>query len=117
MTGADWDTSGVADLLLAQGHRVVIFDRPAFGYSDRPRGRIWTAARQADLLHKALRQLGVERPVVVAAVAVMQPDAVHDDERALRWCRRSVASGDDLVGEGKNACCGCPDSGSLKGDG
>jgi pimeloyl-ACP methyl ester carboxylesterase len=64
VTGADWNTSGVSDLLLAN-HRVVIFDRPGFGYSDRPRGRVWTAARQAEVLYKALRQLGVERPVVV----------------------------------------------------
>jgi pimeloyl-ACP methyl ester carboxylesterase len=35
VTGSDWDTSGVADLLL-QDHRVIIFDRPGFGYSERP---------------------------------------------------------------------------------
>jgi pimeloyl-ACP methyl ester carboxylesterase len=44
---------------------VIIFDRPGFGHSERPRGHLWTAAQQAELLHKALRQLGVERPVVV----------------------------------------------------
>ena len=64
VTGDDWNTSGVAELLL-RSHRVIIFDRPGFGYSERPRGRLWTAAQQAELLHKALRQLGVERPVVV----------------------------------------------------
>ncbi|MFL5281681.1 MAG: alpha/beta fold hydrolase [Rhodopila sp.] len=64
VTGDDWNTSGVAELLL-RNHRVIIFDRPGFGYSERPRGHLWTAARQADLLYKALRQLGVERPVVV----------------------------------------------------
>lgn len=64
VTGADWNTSGVAELLLA-GHRVIIFDRPGFGYSERPRNRVWTAARQADLLYKALQQLGVKRPVVM----------------------------------------------------
>lgn len=62
--GDDWNTSGVAELLL-RSHRVIIFDRPGFGYSERPRGQLWTAAQQAELLHKALRQLGVERPVVV----------------------------------------------------
>jgi hypothetical protein len=30
VTGGDWDTSGVADLLLDE-HRVIIFDRPGFG--------------------------------------------------------------------------------------
>jgi pimeloyl-ACP methyl ester carboxylesterase len=64
VTGSDWDTSGVADLLLHE-HRVIIFDRPGFGYSERPRGHMWTAAQQAELLHNALRQLGIERPVVV----------------------------------------------------
>ncbi|MFC7738899.1 alpha/beta fold hydrolase [Roseomonas sp. GCM10028921] len=64
VTGDDYNTSGVAELLL-KNHRVIIFDRPGFGYSDRPRGRMWTAGEQAELLHKALWQLGVERPVVV----------------------------------------------------
>jgi pimeloyl-ACP methyl ester carboxylesterase len=64
VTGSDWDTSGVADLLL-HDHRVIIFDRPGFGFSDRPRGQLWTAAQQADLLHKALQRLDVERPVIV----------------------------------------------------
>ena len=64
VTGDDWNTSGVAERLLPK-HRVIIFDRPGFGYSERPHGQVWTAAKQAELLHKALRQLGVERPVVV----------------------------------------------------
>jgi pimeloyl-ACP methyl ester carboxylesterase len=64
VTGDDWNTSGVADLL-RHGHRVIIFDRPGFGHSERPRGRLWTAAQQAELLYRALRQLNVERPVVV----------------------------------------------------
>lgn len=63
VSGRDWYTSGVADLLLS-GHRVIIFDRPGFGHSDRPRGRMWTAAQQADLLHKAIQRLGAERPVI-----------------------------------------------------
>lgn len=64
VSGDDWNTSGVAELLLPS-HRVIIFDRPGFGYSKRPRGQLWTAAQQAELLHKALRQLGIERPVIV----------------------------------------------------
>jgi pimeloyl-ACP methyl ester carboxylesterase len=64
VTGDDFDTSGVAARLLP-GHRVIIFDRPGFGHSARPRGRLWTATEQADLLHAALRRLGVARPVVV----------------------------------------------------
>ncbi|MBV8573761.1 MAG: alpha/beta hydrolase [Acetobacteraceae bacterium] len=64
VTGDDWNTSGVAELLL-KTHRVIIFDRPGYGYSERPRGHLWSAAQQAELLHKALKQLGIERPVVV----------------------------------------------------
>jgi pimeloyl-ACP methyl ester carboxylesterase len=64
VTGDDFNTSGVA-ARLEENHRVVIFDRPGFGHSERPRGRMWTANEQADLIHKALRKLGIDRPVVV----------------------------------------------------
>ena len=56
--------SGVFDLL-CKDHRVIAFDRPGFGFSDRPRGRIWTPDAQAALLQKALRRLDVQRAVVV----------------------------------------------------
>lgn len=64
VTGHDYDTSGVVEALL-RTHRVIIFDRPGFGHSSRPRGRVWTATRQAALLRKALATLEVRRPVVV----------------------------------------------------
>ena len=64
MTGDDYDTSGVAARLLPM-HRVIVFDRPGFGHSARPRDRLRRANEQADLLHAALRRLGVARPVVV----------------------------------------------------
>lgn len=51
---------------LARNRRVIAFDRPGFGHSTRPRGRPWTAGRQAELLAEALAVLGVERPLVVA---------------------------------------------------
>src|SRR4051794_11024949 len=56
--------SGIIDALAAD-HRVIVFDRPGFGYSERPRGRIWTPAAQAALLREALDRLGVTRPVIV----------------------------------------------------
>jgi pimeloyl-ACP methyl ester carboxylesterase len=49
---------------LARCYRVVCFDRPGFGYSQRPRTRIWTATTQAALFAKVLDQLGVRHPVV-----------------------------------------------------
>jgi pimeloyl-ACP methyl ester carboxylesterase len=51
--------------LVAVSRRVIAFDRPGFGYSERPRERSWTPAVQANLLRRACRRLGVERPVVV----------------------------------------------------
>ena len=65
VTGDDYNTSGVAERLVGAPCRVVVFDRPGFGHSDRPRGRAWTAEQQADLLHEALARLDVRRPVVV----------------------------------------------------
>jgi pimeloyl-ACP methyl ester carboxylesterase len=60
----DFVISGLVDRL-ARFNRVLCFDRPGFGYSQRPRSRIWTATAQADLFVKALKQLGVQDPVVL----------------------------------------------------
>jgi pimeloyl-ACP methyl ester carboxylesterase len=60
----DWIVSGVFDLV-ARSRRVVAFDRPGFGYSERPRDRSWTPAAQANWLRRACRRLSVKRPVVV----------------------------------------------------
>jgi pimeloyl-ACP methyl ester carboxylesterase len=57
--------SGVIDKA-ARSYRAIAFDRPGFGYSERPRGRHWTAAAQAGILPEAFRQLGIERPILVA---------------------------------------------------
>jgi pimeloyl-ACP methyl ester carboxylesterase len=60
----DFELSGlVADL--AERHQVVVFDRPGYGYSTRPRTRVWTPEAQAELLSKAFRQLGLKRPIVL----------------------------------------------------
>jgi pimeloyl-ACP methyl ester carboxylesterase len=56
--------SGLVDRL-ANDYRVICFDRPGFGYSQRPRTRIWTATTQANLFAKALSQLSVHNPVVL----------------------------------------------------
>jgi pimeloyl-ACP methyl ester carboxylesterase len=62
--GDDWDTSGVSELL-SKDNRVISFDRPGCGHSERPRGKLWTAAQQGDLISRALEELKVERPVLV----------------------------------------------------
>jgi pimeloyl-ACP methyl ester carboxylesterase len=60
----DFVTSGLVDRL-AQTRRVIVFDRPGYGHSARPRATVWTPERQAALLVEACAQLGVERPVVL----------------------------------------------------
>jgi pimeloyl-ACP methyl ester carboxylesterase len=95
LRGSSWDfTSTILDRL-AERYRVLAFDRPGSGYSDSPRrsrralsatgggrcDRSFTAddpasldgacgpgspVTQARLLHEALQQIGVDRPVLVA---------------------------------------------------
>jgi pimeloyl-ACP methyl ester carboxylesterase len=63
-TTADWEASGLLGEL-ARTHRVIAFDRPGFGYSERPRSKVWTPAAQARLIVEAVQQLGIEKPLVV----------------------------------------------------
>jgi pimeloyl-ACP methyl ester carboxylesterase len=84
VSSEDFALCGVLDRLAAR-HRVVAFDRPGFGHSERPRGRYWTAAAQAGLLARAFERLGLDRPVVLGhswgaivalALALDHPGAV-----------------------------------------
>lgn len=70
----DFESSGLIDLA-AKDYRVIVFDRPGFGHSLRPRNVVWTPAAQADLFKDALAHLGVEKAIVLghswgASVAV-----------------------------------------------
>ena len=70
----DFTSSGLVETA-SQNHRVIAFDRPGFGHSARPRGTIWTPAAQADLIHRALKKIGITRAKVLghswgASVAV-----------------------------------------------
>jgi pimeloyl-ACP methyl ester carboxylesterase len=70
----DFETSGLIDLA-ARNYRVIVFDRPGFGHSDRPRNVVWTPAAQAELINSALERLGVSHAIVLghswgASVAV-----------------------------------------------
>jgi pimeloyl-ACP methyl ester carboxylesterase len=80
----DFESSGLIDIA-ARNYRVIVFDRPGYGYSERPRSTLWTPQAQAELLHHALHRLGVERPIVVGhswgtlvaiALALQSPDYV-----------------------------------------
>ena len=50
---------------LAAGHKAIAFDRPGHGLSQRPKQGDTTVEVQARLLHDALKQLHVERPIIV----------------------------------------------------
>jgi pimeloyl-ACP methyl ester carboxylesterase len=70
----DFESSGLIDLA-AKNYRVIVFDRPGFGHSDRPRSVVWTPAAQAELINGALQRVGVSQAIVLghswgASVAV-----------------------------------------------
>ena len=80
-------SSGLVERL-ARTHRVVAFDRPGFGYSERPRSRLWTPAAQARLIRDALARIGVEEALVYghslgAQVAVFLALSAPDLVRGL----------------------------------
>lgn len=58
----DFTVSGLVDTL-AEHYRVIVIDRPGYGYSSRPR-KVWTPRAHARLFRKALAQLGVEQATV-----------------------------------------------------
>lgn len=84
----DWLISDVFDRAAEAGFRVLAFDRPGYGWSERPRGRSYTPEAQAQLIRIALRRLGIERPVVVghswgAMIAASYALDFPDDTRGL----------------------------------
>ncbi len=67
---------------LAKTRRVVIVDRPGRGYSTRPNDG-WRLDRQAALIHQAVKEAGVEKPIVVGQSfggAVALSYALHHPE-------------------------------------
>src|SRR5262249_52813788 len=51
--------------LLAANHKAIAFDRPGHGRSQRPKHEEATVEVQARLLHDALGQLLVQRPILI----------------------------------------------------
>ena len=57
--------SGLYELASTR-YRVIVPDRPGYGYSSRPRHRWWGPRAQAALLRAMLARLGIERPIIFA---------------------------------------------------
>jgi pimeloyl-ACP methyl ester carboxylesterase len=81
----DFQSSGLIDLAAAK-YRVIAFDRPGFGHSERPRGTIWTPEAQARLFAGALQEIGIPHAIVLGhswgtlvalALALKHPQAVR----------------------------------------
>jgi pimeloyl-ACP methyl ester carboxylesterase len=60
----DFKSSGLIEAA-SKTYRVIAFDRPGFGHSERPRNRIWTAKAQAEVIQAALRKIGVSKAIVL----------------------------------------------------
>jgi len=81
----DFESSGLIDLA-AKNYRVIVFDRPGFGHTDRPRNVVWTPSAQAELIRHALERLNVSNATVLGhswgasvavAMALKYPDLVR----------------------------------------
>ena len=70
----DFESSGLLDEA-ARKYRVIVFDRPGYGNTRRPRCTIWSPEAQADLIHEALVRIDATPALVLghsrgASVAV-----------------------------------------------
>jgi pimeloyl-ACP methyl ester carboxylesterase len=81
----DFESSGLIDIA-AKDFRVVVFDRPGFGHSGRPRNVVWTPEAQAELINIALHQLEISTAIVLGhswgasvaiALALNHPELVR----------------------------------------
>ncbi|MCW7540361.1 alpha/beta hydrolase [Aquabacterium sp. A7-Y] len=81
----DFEISGLVQRAAAR-YRVIVFDRPGYGYSERPAGRLWGPQAQAELLLQALAALDVQRPIVLGhswgsqvalQMGLLQPEALR----------------------------------------
>ncbi|RAI00231.1 hypothetical protein DLJ53_21230 [Acuticoccus sediminis] len=61
----DWFISGIAGRLLPN-HRLILVDRPGYGYSTRSRSVNWAPERQGRAVAQLLHRLGVRKPTLVA---------------------------------------------------
>ena len=60
------DFEEAVDLAAEKGYRAIAFDRPGYGYSERPksRGKV-TPVTQAEMIRQALKEIGVDEPIIL----------------------------------------------------
>ena len=93
--GLDFMLSDLVELA-ARKYRVIVFDRPGYGHSERPRlGTTWDPQAQARLLHGALQRIGADRPIVLGhswaslvavAMALQHPRSVRSLVLEAGYC-------------------------------
>jgi hypothetical protein len=71
------DFERVMERAAARGYDAIAFDRPGYGCSERPPRDQAAPADQARLIHGALKQLGVEKPIIVGALLKEIPRIAH----------------------------------------
>lgn len=79
----DFSLSPLFEPSVAQ-YRVLLFDRPGLGYSEKPANEDMTPGAQARLLHTAIVQLDVEKPVILGQswggiIALAYADSYPDE--------------------------------------
>ncbi|MDF2985538.1 MAG: alpha/beta hydrolase family protein [Eubacterium sp.] len=83
LTGNDFEK--VIEIAAEQGYKAIAFDRPGYGYSERSRKVKVTPAVQARLIHSAIKELGIEKPIIaghswsgvlVLSYALLYPDEI-----------------------------------------
>ena len=87
---------------ISSRYQAVAFDRPGHGHSDRPNHRDITVDIQAQMLHTALRELQIERPILVGhswggALALAYALEFPDDLSGLVLLAPAVYESDDGV--------------------
>ncbi|MBD8025047.1 alpha/beta hydrolase [Ureibacillus sp. Re31] len=59
------DYKETVQMAAQQGYHAIAFDRPGYGYSERPKKRKITPITQASIIHKALKELGINEPIIL----------------------------------------------------
>ena len=86
----DFDTSGLLDEAAAK-YRVIAFNRPGYGYSERPRTTLWTPAAQASADPQGLAANGHRTTHCPGPLVGHAGSAVHGARLSRRRARPGAA--------------------------